>query len=854
MNPRSVDRFATATMIQNTMRLNMIQVLVTKMVGRHRSASLSAIALAVLWTQLASTSVTAADSAIRPNILLILTDDQGWGDVGVHGNSIISTPTLDRLAGESVRLNRFYVSPVCAPTRAALLTGRYPERTGVSGVTSRREVMTATETTMAEVFSDAGYVTGCFGKWHNGAQMPLHPNGQGFDEFFGFCGGHFNLYDDAVLERNGRPVQTKGYITDVLADAAIEFIRSHHQQPFFCYVPFNAPHGPFQVRQDLFDKYNDGAIDEKTAAVYAMVENIDSNVNRLLTTIRDVGKQRETIVVFLTDNGPNGKRFNGAMRGAKGSVHEGGCRVPCFIRWPGRLASKSLDQMTAHIDLLPTLAEWSGIELDPDVPIDGKSLVALIDEGTDSQLQDRVILTYRPNQADLSKFGRAAVRSDQYRLTIERGVVSLFDMDADPSQRTDVIDEHPKVAEQMESQIRDYVRAITPGIVDPKRVPITPQRPVFIPSVDAELTGGLQFADGISWSHGWVDQWRSQDDEMTWQVDFAREGRYEIKLHYVCDSKDVSVDTRVGSSSKPSVLKRFRSTAKIRPDLDSKSTPRRMQTFSSQTVGVFDVPAGPTTITLKRTSSSAKMLETSGITVTSADLPDDPSDFHLFLLAGQSNMAGRGSVTPIDRNPDERILMLDREGRWVPATDPVHFDKSVAGVGLGRSFAREYAAKHPGVTIGLVPCAVGGSPIAAWEPGGYHASTKTHPYDDASERITTAKEHGVFRGILWHQGESDSRPELAAKYESRLIDVLKRLRDQVSDVPIVIGGLPIKPSGVTAAREQITQAHRSVAEKLAGCVYVPSDGLTLKSDNTHFDRESLIEFGRRYAKALMGLK
>ncbi|MEL7338418.1 MAG: sialate O-acetylesterase, partial [Planctomycetota bacterium] len=365
--------------------------------------------------------------------------------------------------------------------------------------------------------------------------------------------------------------------------------------------------------------------------------------------------------------------------------------------------------------------------------------------GTDDQLQERVILTYRPNQVDLAKFGRAAVRSDQYRLTIERGNVSLFDMAADPSQSTDVIDRHPDVAERIESQIRDYVREITPGIVNRPPVPITQQRPVFIPSVDAELTGDLGFADGISWAHGWVDQWQSKDDTVAWQVEFAKAGRYEIKLHYVCDSKNVSVETHVGASSQQSSLKRFRSTPQIRPDLDSKSTPRRMQSFAMQTIGVFDVPAGPTTITLKRLNTSERMLETSGITVTSADLPDDKSEFHLFLLAGQSNMAGRGNVTPIDRYPDQRIVMLDQESRWVPATDPVHFDKSVAGVGLCRQFAREYAAKHPGVTVGLVPCAVGGSPIAAWAPGGYHASTKTHPYDDATERITTAKEHGMFR-------------------------------------------------------------------------------------------------------------
>ncbi|WP_372899704.1 arylsulfatase, partial [Stieleria sp.] len=398
----------------------------------HRITALAVLATASLLTSLLKAEAT--ESTARPNVLLILTDDQGWGDLGSSGNPIISTPTLDRLAGESVRLNRFYVSPVCAPTRAALLTGRYPERTGVAGVTGRREVMRAAERTMAERFRDAGYATGCFGKWHNGAQMPLHPNGQGFEEFFGFCGGHFNLYDDPLLERNGVPVRTKGYITDVLTDAAIEFLKTPREQPFFCYVPYNAPHGPFQVRQDLFDKYDTGEISEKTAAVYAMVENIDDNVGRLLNTLEQQGKTNDTIVLFLTDNGPNGKRFNGGMRGAKGSVHEGGCRVPCFIRWPGRIQPKRIEQITAHIDLLPTLAQWCGIPSDDSAALDGQSLVKLIQDGSDPALAERSILTYRPNQSQLEKFGKAGVRTNQYRLTIENAKVALFDMHADPGQ------------------------------------------------------------------------------------------------------------------------------------------------------------------------------------------------------------------------------------------------------------------------------------------------------------------------------------------------------------------------------------------------------------------------------------
>lgn len=797
-----------------------------------------------------------ADSKDRPNVVLILTDDQGWGDLAGHGNEKISTPALDKLASESVRLERFYVSPVCAPTRAALLTGRYPERSGVAGVTGRREVMRTDETTMAEVFRDAGYVTGCFGKWHNGAQMPLHPNGQGFDEFFGFCGGHFNLYNDPLLEKNGVPVQTTGYITDVLADAAIEFIETQREKPFFCYVPFNAPHGPFQVSKDLFEKYNDGSIDEKTAAVYAMVENIDSNVARILETLDRLKITKDTIVLFLTDNGPNGKRYNGGMRGAKGSVHEGGCRVPCFIRWPDRIQSQSIDQITAHIDLLPTLSQWCGLSPTEEVMsrLDGRSLNKLIANGSDPLLIDRSVLTYRPNQLHLEKFGKAAVRTQTHRLTIEKGKPALFDMTTDPSQTLDISDRESELVKQLTATIQEYVTEITPQISTSRPVPISPDRPTLIPSVDASLVGLPGFADEISWSHSWVDRWTSPNDEVSWTIDVSQAGRYQISMHYVCDSESAKVTARSGDQQITEKLPRFAMEPRVRPDLDSNSSPRRMLTFRERSLGTMTLAAGVSTITLQREDESGAMIELGGLTVTRCDIPPQ-EDFHLFLLAGQSNMAGRGIVEPQDKMPDARILMLDRHGKWVPATDPLHFDKKVAGVGMGREFARMIASQQPGVTIGLVPCAVGGSPVSTWMPGALHPQTHSHPYDDAKERIEIALKSGTFHGILWHQGESDSNPKRAPTYKDSLVELFGRFRALLGeDMPIVLGQLPKGPSKPWSdSRKAVDRAHQEIAKELPLVEFVVSDDLTLKSDNTHFDRESLLRFGRRYAAAFLKL-
>ena len=228
-------------------------------------------------------SISAAE-AERPNVVLIMTDDQGWGDVRSHGNERIDTPAHDRLASEGARFDRFYVSPVCAPTRASLLSGRYHLRSGVHGVTRAYETMRSEEVTIAEILRSAGYATGCFGKWHNGFHFPYHPNGQGFEEFVGFCGGHWTIYFDTRLEQNGRPIATTGYIAYVLTDVAISFIRTNRDRPFFCYLPYNTPHSPFQVPDRYFDKHKARGLDDTLACVCGMVENIDDNLGRVPLT------------------------------------------------------------------------------------------------------------------------------------------------------------------------------------------------------------------------------------------------------------------------------------------------------------------------------------------------------------------------------------------------------------------------------------------------------------------------------------------------------------------------------------------------------------------------------------------
>jgi arylsulfatase A len=251
---------------------------------------------------LGGSELFAQENKQKPNVLLIMTDDQGYSDIHSHGNPLIDTPTLDSFAKQATRFDRFFVSPVCAPTRASLLTGRYHLRTGTHGVTRGRENMRENETTIAQIFKNSGYKTACFGKWHNGSNYPYHPNARGFDTFTGFCAGHWNNYFDTTLEHNGSPLKTKGYIADVLTEHAINFIEQDKNLPFFCYLAYNTPHGPYQVPDKYFDKYKGQGLDDQTAAIYGMCENIDDNFRKILDALDRLNLAKNTIVIFTTDN------------------------------------------------------------------------------------------------------------------------------------------------------------------------------------------------------------------------------------------------------------------------------------------------------------------------------------------------------------------------------------------------------------------------------------------------------------------------------------------------------------------------------------------------------------------------
>jgi len=499
-----------------------------------------------------------ASSARRPNIVLIMTDDQGWGDVTAHGNDKLRTPNMDLLARQGAWFDRFYVSPVCAPTRASLMTGRYHPRTGVHGVTRGAENMRLEEVTIADVFKKTGYATGCFGKWHNGRHYPYHPNGRGFDEFYGFCAGHWNNYFNTGLDHNGKDVRSSGFIIDDLTDKAIAFIEANRSRPFLCYVPYNTPHTPWQVPDKYWDRVRKRDISTPTTVcAYAMCENIDDNIGRILKKLDDLKLAGDTIVIFLSDNGPNTGRWNDNMKGRKGSTDEGGVRVPFFLRWPGRIKPRKIEQIASHIDVLPTLAALAGIEKPGTCELDGVSLVPLL-EGQTNDWPDRMIFS--------TWGGRVSVRTQQYRANAQ----ALYDMTADPHQKKNIAAARPEIHAKLAAACKKW--AVDVGLSDRTIRPIPighPQRPVVtMPGHEAMLVSspkvstpapapkkgkrkkrrsprGISYNKGAGWANDWVDNWTDTGAYPYWPVDVLTPGRYDVTLMYACATEDVGAKIRV---------------------------------------------------------------------------------------------------------------------------------------------------------------------------------------------------------------------------------------------------------------------------------------------------------------------
>lgn len=442
----------------------------------------------------------------RPNIVLVMTDDQGYGDLSCHGNPVLRTPNLDRMHAESVRFVDFHVSPTCAPTRASLMTGRHEFRSGVTHTIMERERLSLKAVTVAQVLKSAGYTTGIFGKWHLGDEPERWPDKRGFDEMFihgaggigqtypGSCGdAPNNRYFDPAILHNGRFVKTKGYCTDVFFRQALAWIEAQRKagKPFFAYITPNAPHAPLVCPEEYRKPYV-GKVPDDVATFFGMIANIDENMGRLLERLRQWNLEHNTLVIFMTDNGGTAgvRIFNAGMRGQKGTPYEGGTRVPCFWRWAGTLKPGDVDRLTAHVDIFPTLAALAGATIPDSVAgrLDGRSLLCLL-ENPQADWPDRFLFTHvgrwPKGKAAASKYAQCAVRNSRYHLvSAHKGGQKrweLYDIKADPGEKHDLAPQRPEVVKTLEAAYDRWWDEVLPCLENEDAVgpPVNPFKELY---------------------------------------------------------------------------------------------------------------------------------------------------------------------------------------------------------------------------------------------------------------------------------------------------------------------------------------------------------------------------------------
>ena len=490
-----------------------------------------------------------AQAKCRPNVIVILTDDQGYGDMSCHGNPYLKTPELDRLHAEGVRLTDFHVDPTCAPTRAALMTGRYSARVGVWLTYGSRNHLRRDEITMADIFKRNGYRTAIFGKWHLGDNYPFRPMDRGFDESLVHGGGVVgeapdywdnNYYDD-VYFRNGKPEAVKGYCTDVWFNETIKFVEKNKDRPFFVYLPTNAAHAPFHVPARYMKPY---ASQKGRAAFYGMIANIDENLGKLRLKLNELSLDRDTILVFFNDNGTSGGvtlakngsdtrngweviGYNAGMRGRKTSRYEGGHRAACFIRWPkgGLTGGREIHGVTAHIDLLPTLIDLCDLQSEDTSRFDGVSLKPVLNN-EDAKLPERSVVVH-----DQGRFGKPVgegllIKDKDY--SVMQGTWrlvgnELYDLSKDPGQRNDIAAQHPEVAKHLRGEYESWWKSITeksdtycPFVINP------PKQKVVIITSQSLLGGEVAYSQRHIRSGMPIDGWAVIDVEVP--------GAYRITL------------------------------------------------------------------------------------------------------------------------------------------------------------------------------------------------------------------------------------------------------------------------------------------------------------------------------------
>ncbi len=551
----------------------------------------------------------AAEPSRRPNVILIISDDQGYGDLSFTGNPVVRTPAIDRLAAEGVRLTDFHVSPTCAPTRAALMTGHDANRTGVWHTIMGRSLLPTSEPTLGELFARGGYATGMFGKWHLGDDPPFRPEDRGFQEVVRHGGGGMgqtpdrwdNTYTDAVYYHNGKPESRPGYCTDVFFSAARDFIAASvaNNQPFFAYVATNTPHSPFHAPPAYIERYQQQGLKPEEAVFFAMIANLDDNVGALRTWLRDQGLENNTLIIFMTDNGTaTGERiFNAGMKGKKNSEYEGGHRVPCLLYWPdGRITGgRDVSQLSAHVDLYPTLAEVCGLQPPAGYASDGRSLVPLL-YSLPVAWPDRTLITDSQRLPDPVKWRKSAIMTQRWRLI---NGAELYDIVADPGQSHDLAAAYPEIVARMRSAYEEWWQGLQPSFREPARIHVGHDPQV---AVDLTCHDWLTEDEITPWNQSLIRQGFIGNGR--WALTVGQAGRYRITLRRWPAEAGAALDAPLPAGEKVSGLRAFRETPGValpivRATLNLAGTRAQQDVVPGAPAATFDIdlPAGPVDLT-----------------------------------------------------------------------------------------------------------------------------------------------------------------------------------------------------------------------------------------------------------------
>jgi len=540
------------------------------------------VALMTLSAHAADKPPSARPNAARPNIILVITDDQGYGDLACHGNPIIQTPNIDEFYTQSVRLTDYHVSPTCAPTRGALMCGQPTDKAGPWHTINGRNYLRKEKVTLPQTLAANGYATGHFGKWHLGDNYPYRPHDRGFQNALYHGGGGVgqtpdffgNDYNDDTYFLNGEPIKFEGYCTDIWFSEALNWIEKNRDKPFFAYISTNAPHGPFIVDSKYSDLYKDAKIpgaetpekeapevnakgkkaknkrDKKSkgvnAAFYGMITNIDENFGIMEEKLAEWGLTENTIVIFTTDNGSSAGSHvhNSGMSGGKGSNLEGGHRVPFFIRWPdGKLeGGKDISALTAHIDIMPTLLDLCSVPDPKDYTMDGKSLRPLFEGGA---FPTRILATDSQRIYIPEKWKTTSVMSDYWRL-LTGG--KLYDIQSDPGQKNDVAAEYPEVVKRLSDGYDQWWADMEPGFAEPTHVIVGTEHenPSVLTSHD--WRGKV---NSLPWNQTAINNGNKSNGY--WEADFSTDGEYEISLSRWPEEADRAI--REGSHASATEMK-----------------------------------------------------------------------------------------------------------------------------------------------------------------------------------------------------------------------------------------------------------------------------------------------------------